>query len=138
VALVETPLGDTAAACRACEDTAEADPLHRWIRAFPLRRGGVVMVFDGQRAEQMEIEMVLEMAGIVGYEDHACGTAVVVWVPGLDCGGDATALSGRIEDETSMTLRETQCFLLDATRMRIRQQCAQGSLPPDQCSPKTD
>lgn len=131
--LVEIPDGDPEAVCRAYAASDEADPVHRWIRAFPLRRGGVVLVFTGPRAEQTGIELVLEMAGVMGYDDHTCGTAVVVWIPGIECGSDTTALAERIESDTVMTLFERQCFLIDETRLRIRMQCSQGSLPTEHC-----
>lgn len=121
------------AACRAYANDSEADPLRRWVSAFPIRVGGVVMVFNGPAAEQMEVELVLEMAAVGGYEDYVCGSAVVVWVPGFECGAESTALARRIEGGTTMSHAESACFRLDEIRPRIREECGRGRLPAEVC-----
>jgi hypothetical protein len=116
-------------------ESDELDPLRRWIGAFPIHQGGAVMVFVGARAELMDIETTLEMAAISGYEDRACGTAVVVWVPGMECQGEEAALAQRIEEGSTMTLSEADstCFRLDEVRARIREECGRGNLAADLC-----
>lgn len=110
------------------------DRLRRWVTAFPLRQGGTVMVFRGGNVDQMEVEVVLEMAAIVGYEDYTCGAAIVVWVPGLECHGPDAELAARIETETTMNQSELECFSIDETRMRINEECSNGNLPADVCN----
>ena len=121
------------AACRAYENDSEVDPLRRWVPAFPLRTGGVVSVFTGPSAEQMEVELVLEMAGIVGYEDYVFGTAVVVWIPGFECEGEGAALARRIEEGTTMSHLESACFRMDEVRGRLREECESGRLAAELC-----
>lgn len=126
VAYVDLP------ACQAL-DTNDLDPLMRWIGAFPIAMGGAVLVFTGSTAEQMDVEAALEMAAVEGYEDVTCGTAVVVWVPGLTCGGRDAELARRVEEGTTMTHSETACFRIDEVRTRIREECGRGTLPAEHC-----
>ncbi len=127
------PVENGLAACRSYRGRDEADPLRRWIGAFPIHLGGAVLIFTGPQVEQMEVEAVLEMSGIAGYEDHACDDALVVWVPGFECRGEAEALAREIEGSTSMTLADSHCFRIDETRMRLREECAAGRLPERHC-----
>jgi hypothetical protein len=126
VAYVDLPV------CQAL-DNDDMDPLRRWIGSYPIAQGGAVMVFTGPTAEQMDVEAALEMAAVEGYEDITCGTAVVVWVPGVTCDGRDAELARRVEEGTSMTHSETSCFRIDEVRTRIRDECANGSLPPSHC-----
>jgi hypothetical protein len=109
------------------------DPLQRWISAFPIEQGGAVMVFGGATAEPMDVEAALEMGAIEGYEDFACGTSVVVWVPGMECRGDEAGLARRIEEGSTMTHLETSCFRIDEVRLRLQEECARGTVPADRC-----
>lgn len=115
--------------CAAYESDS-ADPLLRWIQAFPINRGGAILVFTGAEAQQMDIEMTLEMAAIMGYEDTSCGTSVIVWIPGMECHGDEDEIVTRIQENTNMVLSEEDsiCFRLDEVRPRIREACERGSL----------
>lgn len=126
VAYVDLPV------CQAFDDD-DLDPLMRWIGAFPISGGGAVLVFTGPTAEQMDVEAALEMAAVEGYEDVTCGTAVVVWVPGLTCEGRDAELARRVEEGTSMTHRETTCFRIDEVRTRIREECGRGTIAPRHC-----
>jgi hypothetical protein len=126
VAYVDLP------ACQALDDS-DIDPLMRWIGAFPIGGGGAVLVFTGPTAEQMDVEAALEMAAVEGYEDVTCGTAVVVWVPGLPCGGRDAELARRVEEGTTMTHSETSCFRIDEVRTRIREECGRGTLAAEHC-----
>ncbi len=121
-------------ACQAYENS-ELDPLQRWISVFPIERGGAVLIFTASTAEPMDVEAVLEMSAIQGYEDFGCGTAVVVWVPGLECQGEQTALATRVEEGTEMHYDEgsSTCFRIDEIRLRISEECEQGNLPADRC-----
>jgi hypothetical protein len=91
------------------------------------------MVFGGAEAEQMNVEASLEMAAIAGYEDFACGTSVVVWVPGMECTGEEAGLATRVEEGTTMTHTETDCFRIDEVRIRLQEECERGTVPADRC-----
>lgn len=119
-------------ACHAL-DNNDMDPLQRWIRAFPIERGGAVLVFGGASADQMDVEAALEMAAIAGYEDFACGTSVVVWVPGMECQGEEAGLATRVEEGTNMTHIETSCFRIDEVRIRLQEECERGTVPAERC-----
>ncbi len=127
------PLTSGEAACQAYENDSDAKPLSGGIAVGARRCGGGVVVCAGAAAEQMEVELVLEMAGIGGYEDYVCGTAVVVWVPGFECGEEGVELARRIEAETTMSHLESACFRLDEVRLRIREACERGWLSEEVC-----
>lgn len=116
-------------------DNDEVDPLHRWFGVFPIGRGGAVMTFVGPEAQQMDVEASLEIAGFAGYEDLTCGTAVIVWVPGVECHGQQQELSGQIEEISTMSYSEadSSCFRIDEVRQRIREECERGTLPAVHC-----
>ncbi len=132
----EGSVEDTAARHPACiaYERDEMDQLRRWVPVFPIRRGGAVLVFVGTEALQMDVEASLEMAGIMGYEDHVCGTAVIVWVPGMECHGDHEALATRVEEGTTMVLGEDPiCFRIDEVRLRLAEECERGTVTGDAC-----
>jgi len=111
----------------------DADPMRRWLPAFPIERGGVVMTFTGTSAEQMEVEATLEMRGISGYEAVACETAVILWVPGLDCEEQAPGIADAVQEGTTMSHYGTACFLLDEVRPRLAEECERGIIPEERC-----
>jgi hypothetical protein len=119
-------------ACAAWDST-DADPLLRWLPAFPVERGGAVITFTGMSAQQMEVEATMEMRGMVDYEAVACGSGVVLWVPGLECDGTEQSLVDAVEDDTTMRQYGLDCFRLDEVRPRLAEECALGNVPADRC-----
>lgn len=130
--VAEGPAAGELPACAAW-NTEEADPMRRWLPAFPIERGGIVLTFTGMSAQQMEVEAEMEMRGIVGYEAVACGSGVVLWVPGFECEGGEQALVDAVEDGTSMHHYGLDCFRLDEVRPRLAEECARGIIPEDRC-----
>ena len=120
------------AACVAF-DSDEVDPLRRWLPAFPLARGGVVLTFTSPSADPMEAEAVLEMRGIEGYDVVGCGSGAVVWVPGVDCEGQEADLVEAIEQGSMLSHYGTACFRLDEVRPRLAEECLAGRLPAGLC-----
>ncbi len=130
--LDEGPQPGELPACAAW-NTEEADPMRRWLPAFPIERGGIVLTFTGMSAQQMEVEAAMEMRGVAGYEAVACGSGVVLWVPGFECEGDEQGLIDAVEEGTSMRHYGLDCFRLDEVRPRLAEECARGIIPRDRC-----
>jgi len=121
------------AACTAHAEEEQPDPLIRWIPAFPLDQGGAVITFTGPEAQQMEVETAMELRGMADYQALTCGTAVILWIPGIDCDGSEASLAEEVEGQTVMFHLETSCFSVDEMSLRIPEECARGTIPAERC-----